>query len=219
MIGVQLAIACADVLSVDGVGLSLFSPQFVRTPIGASDPMATAAERLQFTVGEGPCLEAQTQQTPVRAADSELAIRWPAFHRKLVTRTPFRGIISIPLGGRLVGHAAIDLYFCHSERVLDPTSRRTLTAAATVADILDAHLEAIPFGSAAVDDWVQAAQTNDRAMISIAMGMITVAEDVSFTDALALLRAHAYASDISLDQLCTDLVTGLTTSGDLQPDH
>lgn len=218
MIGSQLAIACADVLSVDGAGLSLFSPHFIRTPIGASDPLATAAERLQFTVGEGPCLAAQSQQNPVRAADVELAQRWPTFHRELVTKTPYRGIISLPLQGSLLGHAAIDLYFRHSERVLDPTSRQTTAAADIVTGILETHLRAIPLGSTAVDDWIQAAQTNDRAMISIAIGMITAAEDVNFTDALALLRAHAYTTGLSLDQLCVDLVTGRTTSSDLQLD-
>ncbi|VTU41512.1 hypothetical protein H4P1_00092 (plasmid) [Variovorax sp. PBS-H4] len=216
MIGVQLAVACADALSVDGVGLSLFTSDSFRTPIGASSPFATAAERLQFTVGEGPCLDAHTHREPVRASDTELARRWPAFHRELVTKTPFRGIISLPLGHDLAGHAAIDIYFRHPGRILDPTIQQTTAAANTVAALLAEHLRSIPFGSAAIDAWFDATEDSQRAMVSIAMGMVTVAADVTFHDALSLLRAHAYATDTSLDQLSTDLVTGRKTTHDLE---
>lgn len=215
MLGVQIAVACAEVLAVDGVGLSLFGSHSFRTPIGASDPLASAAERLQFTVGEGPCLEAHSRRHQVRASDSDLARRWPAFHRELVTKTPFRGIISLPLQGGMSGLAAIDLYYRRPERVLDPSHQQTSAAADTVAALLTEHLRSIPFGSAAVDDWVRAVQDEDRALVSVAMGMMTVAADLSFTDALAVLRAHAFAGDISLDQLSRDLVSGRKSTADL----
>lgn len=218
MIGVRIAVACADVLGVDGVRLSLFGANSFRTPIGASDPLATAAERLQFTVGEGPCLDAHAHRKPVRASAGDLARRWPAFHQELVTKTPFRGIISLPLQGGMTGLAAIDLYFRHPEREFYPSDQQTSAATDTVAALLAEHLRSIPFGSTAIDDWIRAAQDEDRALVSVAMGMMTVAGNLSFSDALAVLRAHAYAHDTSLDQLSSDLVSGRKTTAELELD-
>src|SRR3954471_8525889 len=54
----RLTRACLAVLpAADGAGLSLLDNDF-RVPIGATDDVAALAERLQFTIGEGPCLDA-----------------------------------------------------------------------------------------------------------------------------------------------------------------
>src|SRR4051794_8841873 len=41
----------------------------------------------------------------------------------------------------------------------------------------------------------------DRSMVPIAMGMLTVASDLSFPDALDLLRAHAFLTERTLDEI------------------
>ena len=55
---IRLTKACVQVLPITGAGLSLFSAPTMRIPIGASDDTATAAERAQFTVAQGPCFDA-----------------------------------------------------------------------------------------------------------------------------------------------------------------
>src|SRR3954447_10060986 len=50
----RLMRSCVQVLPVAGAGVSVFT----RGAGGASDDSAVLAERLQFTVGEGPCLAA-----------------------------------------------------------------------------------------------------------------------------------------------------------------
>src|SRR4051794_10539556 len=57
LLPVRLARAAADVLGADGAGISFYEDDF-RVPLGASDEMTTLAERLQFTQGQGPCLDA-----------------------------------------------------------------------------------------------------------------------------------------------------------------
>ena len=54
----RLAKACTRVLPIDGAGISMFTAPTMRIPIGASDDTATIAERLQFTVAQGPCIDA-----------------------------------------------------------------------------------------------------------------------------------------------------------------
>lgn len=210
MIGVHLAKMCVEVTGVDGAGISLFSRSAFRTPIGASSPTATTAERLQFTVGEGPCLNAHTQQRPVFASEDHLARTWPTFHHELATRSPFHSIISLPLGARLSGLGTIDLY------LLDAGAVATLstTLLEELADIV-AEVLADRFHTSMLPDHHSDPPTPSRQMVSIAMGMLTVAGDLTFPDALAVLRAHAFATEQDIDQLSTDLVTGRTTVASL----
>ena len=56
----RLAKPCTRVLPIDVAGISMFTAPTMRIPIGASDDDATIAERLQFTVAQGPCIDAHT---------------------------------------------------------------------------------------------------------------------------------------------------------------
>lgn len=87
LLPVRLARACVGVLGVDGAGLSVVSGAF-RVPLGASDDVAALAERLQFTQGEGPCLDAAVHGRLVVAAEPELQRRWPMFPQELLTAPP-----------------------------------------------------------------------------------------------------------------------------------
>jgi hypothetical protein len=106
----RLATTCAVVLPVDGVGLGVVSGGF-RVPLGSSDDDAGTAERLQFTVGEGPCLQAISDGREVRASAEDTARLWPTFYDELVRRTPYRSIASVPLHIAPAVHGALDLYF------------------------------------------------------------------------------------------------------------
>src|SRR3954453_21240789 len=88
LLPVRLARACAEVLPVAAVGISIFGTPDIRIPAGASDDDAATAERLQFTTGQGPCLDAHALARSVLATESFIAQRWPEFHRGLVTSTP-----------------------------------------------------------------------------------------------------------------------------------
>ena len=67
------------------------------SPLGASSPDAARAERLEFTVGTGPCLHAHDTGQPVFVVEDDIRRRWPAFADLLFAETPFRGIVSLPL--------------------------------------------------------------------------------------------------------------------------
>ena len=101
LLPVRLARACARTLSVEDASLSLVDASQQRIPLGASSAVAEVAERLQFTVGAGPCMTAQEVQEPV-------------FAELLFGATPFRAIVALPLQPALAGAGAIDLYFRRS---------------------------------------------------------------------------------------------------------
>jgi hypothetical protein len=92
MVFVQAAVA---VLPVAGAGLSMTDR--LRIPLAASDDQAVTAERLQTTIGEGPCLAAVTMGRPLVAGLATMATNWPTFHERFVAETPYQSVASIPL--------------------------------------------------------------------------------------------------------------------------
>jgi hypothetical protein len=128
----RLARACTRVLPIAGAGISMFTAPTMRIPVGASDETATTAERLQFTVAQGPCIDAHHTGQPITATEPVIARRWPIFHDLLITHTPVRGIVAVPLLDGLTGIGALDLY-CHRSAdvaAIDPTA---IDPAATMA--------------------------------------------------------------------------------------
>ena len=194
-----LARACAQVLPVDGAGISLFFADR-RVPLGASDPDAATAERLQFTVGEGPCLSAHAEDEPILVDEAALRSRWPGYHDALVTRTPIRGIISLPLRGAFRGVGALDLYLMPPRDVGSLSLWDACTISAEVAGCL--HLQdQVTKQHSDGPAWLDAPTARERSTVWQAMGSLTVALGVGGPEALALLRGRAYADDSTLEDL------------------
>ena len=185
----RLARACAEVLPVAGVGISLFGTSGMRIPVGASDDGAAIAERLQFTAAEGPCLDAHALSRSVLATESLIAQRWPEFHAGLVTRTPFRAVAAIPWPHALKGAGTVDLLFHHSEDLAKLDISEADAVVGQVEHLMetqsDVEFSLLGPGPA----WLSGPAANSRNAVFIAMGILNVALEVSAPDALAVLRA------------------------------
>jgi len=217
LLPVRLAHACARMLQVDGAGISLVDGAQQHVPLGASSELAADAERLQFTVGEGPCMTAQETRRPVLAGEDDLRRRWPVFTDLLVGQTPFRAIVALPLQPALAGAAAIDLYFEDSAAVpaLDVFS------AVAVGELVTSAL-----GEAAVwsswtptegPQWLRGPAPQRRAAVWEAIGKICVDLEVHSVAALELLRRQAHRLGQSVDDAAADLLAGRFRPVDLQP--
>lgn len=213
----RLAVACAEVLSTDGAGLSLTFATGRRLPIGASDATAATAERLQFTVGEGPCLFAQDTSRPVLAGQAELQGRWPVFHDELLRRTPFRGVVSLPLPDGMAGIGALDLYFTRDADV----PRLSLFTSTAVSTAIARHLHTAMARATTSDDgapaWLESPAARSRALVWQALGYLNTTLHVTTRDALALLRAHAYGLGQDVDTLAEQVLSGTVPAADLYP--
>jgi hypothetical protein len=73
--------ACPALVGVDGAGVMLMSGDVQRGSPGVTGEVSALIEELQFTLGEGPCVDAYQQDRVVTEADlADPAIqRWPAF--------------------------------------------------------------------------------------------------------------------------------------------
>lgn len=232
----RLAQACAESLSVAGVGISLINEGF-RIPLGASDAKATSAERLQFTLGEGPCLAAYAQSHALRADESELRQSWPMLYAELVRITAYRSVVSLPMlrvqGGR---GGAVDLYLVGPTQAGDLDLGEAeiviaLMAAALAVSATSANIavaagagaglgnDSRPLSSGTSDPrpaWLNALTVQQRQRVWVAIGILNVELEVNAADALALLRAFGFARGRVLDDIAEDLITGVLPAADLR---
>jgi hypothetical protein len=216
LLPVRLARACARTLGVDDAGLSLVDAAQQLVPLGASSEVAEVAERLQFTVGSGPCMTAQEARQPVFAVEDDLRRRWPVFTELLVGSTPFRAVVALPLQPTLAGAGAIDLYFRSSAEVLDLDVFDALAVGELVTSALsDAAVWSV-WSPAEGPEWLQGPTPQRRAAVWEAMGKLSVDLEVRAAAALALLRAYAYGAGRTVDDVAGELLAGHLRAADLQ---
>jgi hypothetical protein len=212
----RLSRAAVDTLPVDGAGLSLLDPPGHRMPLGASDEHAACAERLQFTAGDGPCSTAQSSGEPVFAVLDDLRRRWPGFADLLVENTPYRAVVALPLPRSLSGTGAMDLLFT------DPAAVPKLDVfdALAVAELVTSQLsEAAVWSHWPAErgpDFLHGPPARRRAAVWEAMGKLCLEMEVDSPTALDVLRAAAYASGRSVDDLAVDLLRGRLQPDDLR---
>ena len=203
LLPVRLTKAAARALHVHGASLSLYTGPDMRVPIGASDELATYAERLQFTLGQGPCFQAQASGQMVFAVESVLRTSWPEYHRALVAHTPFHGVLSVPLDQGLQGMGALDLYVDEADGVdaLDVSDVEVVARAVT------SQLTDMPHdrGEGRPPAWLDNPAVERRAQVWIAMGMLNTRFQLGSADALALLRAYSFARNRTVDDTAAAL--------------
>jgi len=211
----RLARAAARLLEADGAGLSLLTREGEPTPLGASSAEAGRAERLQFTVGCGPCTQAHRTGQPVFVVEADIRRRWPAFADLLLTLTSFRGIVSLPLRSAMSGLGAMNLFF------RDPAGVRGLDVfdAVAVGELItnalgDAAVLST-WSEAAGPDWLRSPPALRRAAVWHAVARTSMALDVDTPEALALLRAFAYSGGRSVDAVAADLLNGRLVPADV----
>jgi hypothetical protein len=215
LLPVRLARACAEVLWVAGAGISLVNAAQQRIPLGGSSHNAEVAERLQFTVGEGPCMMTQDTRQPVFAGEEDLRRRWPVFAGALFGSTPYRAVVALPLQRTLAGNGALDLFFEDSDRVPDLDVFEALAVGELVTSKLSDAAVWSAWTPAEGPEWMQGPTPRRRAAVWEAMGTVSLQLEVGAATALALLRAAAYSSSRTVDDVAQDLLSGRLQAGDL----
>lgn len=205
----RLCEACVKLLSVDAAAISLVLAGTNTGTLGASGAAARAIDELQFTLGEGPCLDSVAQRKPVLVedlADPEHR-RWPAYSPATLAHD-IRGVFAIPIlvAGQYLG--ALDLFRSEPGLLVGAHLAGALIAAelaeTAFLDLIGAALHAAikDPGSTA---W---AETNalSRTEVSQATGMLVAQLDVEPAIALVRLRAHAYATGATATSVARDIL-------------
>jgi hypothetical protein len=199
-----LAAACVQALPVDGAGISLIGEHGVQLMVTATDDTARTLEELQFTLGEGPCLDAHHSGRPVAQPDAAAtaAARWPGFGPAALN-AGIGAVFAFPLqiGGIRLG--VLDLYR-RTSGALDDAQTTEALAFTDAATVLLLHLQdrANP---GELPEQLDAGWTA-RAEVHQATGMIAVQAAVSLAEALLLLRARAFSTGRRIGDLAAEVV-------------
>lgn len=195
--------ASADVLEVASAGVTLMSARH-NSPVCHSDERSLVLGELQFSLGEGPSLDAFTQHEAVSEPDLEHALpaRWPVF---TITALELgtRGVFALPLnaGQRCIG--VLTLYNDVAGALTPDQQADGLVVADTVARSM-LETQSRNETDLLADDLDDPG--GHRAEIHQASGMVAVQLGIKVADAEARLRAHAYALNRSVVDIARDIV-------------
>ncbi len=213
----RLCTAAVRSLPAGGAGVSLMSGEGVRGVAAASDAASERIDELQFTLGEGPCIDAFRSRRPVLEPDMRAggSARWPAYG-PAACGEGLRAAFAFPLQVGAVRLGVLDVY----RRSPGTLSAPQLAQALTFADVattmlLDGQEQAAP-GSAAdgLDEVFEY-----RFELYQAQGMVMVQLAVSLVEALVVIRAYAFSHDRDLADVARDVVTGGLRLDDARGDH
>jgi GAF domain len=188
----RLCVGGAAHLSASGVGVSVVTGSGHRDIVFATDQVSAQIEELQVSLGEGPCIDAFTSRRPVIEPDLSgmSPERWPAF-APAARAAGAAAVFAVPLQVGQARVGALDVY-------------RDKPGGLSGADLIDA----VRLGDAVTQVLLrlEPAPSDFSAEVYQAAGMITVQLDVDISEALARLRAHAYAEECSLRDVARDVV-------------
>jgi ANTAR domain len=200
----DLCLDCVDALDVTGAGIMLMTGAGHRGVLCTTDAASGTVEELQFTLGEGPCVDACETGLPVMEPDLSAAgfSRWPAFTPSAV-RAGVVAIFGFPLRVGAIRLGALDIYNDHAGDLrADQVAEAARLADLVTRKVLDLQADADPglLASELAD-----AETL-RASVHQASGMLSVRLGITVQEALLRLRAHAFSEERPVNEVARDVV-------------
>jgi hypothetical protein len=170
----------------------------------SSNEVSTVIEELQYTLGEGPCVDAYQQARPVLEPDlaEPDTPRWLAFAPPAV-EAGARAVFGFPLRVGSVRLGALNLYRDRPGPLSDEQYSDSLALAGVAAQAVLAMQAQAPPGALAAELEKGA---NFRFVVHQASGMAAVQLRVSVGEALVRLRAYAFGNDRLLADVAEDVV-------------
>jgi hypothetical protein len=213
-----LAGSFLELLPVDGVAVSVRAGPDAAQLMHATDPVVTELDDLQFTLGEGPCVDAFRRGFPVLVPDLEdpkAAERWPGFARE-ATEAGAAAAFAFPLQIGAVPFGTVELYRATPGELSGPD--------VATARLLADRLVRVVLDEITGPDHLEPTAGNPepmfgRAEIPQATGMIAVQLQVGISQALAQLRAAAFTANRPVLELAKDVIARrITFAGDPNTD-
>ena len=182
----------------------LMSGEIPRGSLCTSDEVSQLIEELQYTLGEGPCVDAYRQDRVVAEPDlaDPVTRRWLAFTPPAV-QAGARAVFGFPLRVGTVRLGALNLY---RDRP-GPLSGDQHADALVVADVaarwvLEAQAGAPPGAAAAELE----SGADFHFAVHNAAGIVSVQQGTSITEALIRLRAYTFSNDRLLADVAEDVI-------------
>ena len=199
-----LCVVCAEVTHMSGAGIMLLHGDSPRGSVCTTNDVSTLIEELQYTLGEGPCIDAHRQHAPIAEPDlaHPLTVRWAEFARSAVDAGA-RAVFGFPVAVGDVHLGALNLY---RDRP-GPLTPEQHADALVVADVAARAIITMQAGAQPGELAPELeASGNFRFVVHQAAGMVSVQLGVPVAEALVRLRAHAFSTDRSVSDVADDVV-------------
>ena len=189
-----------------GAGASIINARGRRESTGATDPIVLRADRLQYELGQGPCLSAWAEQRAIIIQDTREETRWPKW-TEAISDLPLRSVLSVPLttDGRRIG--ALKVYspvpFAFDDHSVFLIERLAIPAAVILNSARDR--EATQRLSTQL-----AEALGNRDMIARAEGVLIERLKFSSREALAEMLTMSREQDKPLLEVAREVVHGMT---------
>jgi len=199
----QVCQLCVDeVDGIDGAALTLRATARAQDLLGASDDWAGLLDQQQYTLGEGPGVQAFEDTTAVLVDDLSCEEeRWPGF-ADAAQAAGAGAVFAFPLrsGGIRVG--TVTFY----RRRPGPLTSGAAADATLLADLITlALLERAEHADRAGIDWIR--NPGSYQDVNLATGMLAARLSIGLDDAFLRLRAHAFRQARPILDLARDVLT------------
>jgi hypothetical protein len=193
----RLLAGLAPTLEMDGGAITIGYEAAERSTLSVTDPVAERLEELQDVLREGPSLDAFRTGRPVAEDPAGQRRRWPTLSQSLSERHEATLLYAVPMmpESRVLGVVSM---YRNAGAPLDFDRDGAQVLADAIGVAMLGH-----FGSDDLADLVWS--TRDR--VHQATGMVVARLRIPPADALALLRAHAFAHGVTLADVADDVVS------------
>jgi hypothetical protein len=200
----RLCHVCAEMTATSGAGIMLVAEGLSRGSVCTTDSVSELIEELQFTLGEGPCIDASRAGRPVLEPDlaSPTNDRWIAFGPPAVAAGA-RAIFGFPIRMGAASLGALNLYRDRPGPLTDEQYADALVLADVAAEFLLLLQADAPPGELAKE---LEASGSFHYVVHQASGMVSAQLGVAVDHALVRLRAFAFANGQPLTDVARSVV-------------
>ncbi|MBK5223935.1 MAG: GAF and ANTAR domain-containing protein [Acidimicrobiia bacterium] len=200
----RLGEVCAEVTGATGAGLMLMSGDAPRGSVATTDEVSTLIEDLQFSLGEGPCVDAYRFDRPILEPDlaNPAVVRWVAFAGPAVAAGA-RAVFGFPLQVGAVRLGALNLYCDRPADLSVDQHADALVMAEVAAQALLIMQSHAPPDVLAIE---LERGSNFQHVVYQASGMVAAQLAVSVAQAMIRLRGHAFGHGRPLTEVAQDVV-------------
>ncbi|MEU3374856.1 GAF domain-containing protein [Streptomyces sp. NPDC006660] len=187
--------AVAETCGTSSAALTLVGTDMAQLALATSDQLARSAQDLEFVLSMGPTRDAAESLRTVRVSGLAMEERWPGYGARLA-ELGLVSVIALPLPSRAGCLGALTVF--------DP--RPGLAESGVFGKVADALAESMLLGPDA--DPGLYGETDHRAVVHQAAGMLSEQIHCSLDNALSLIKARAFSWGEPPESVASRVVSG-----------
>ena len=191
----QICDMARDAIGCTYAGITLLHGRRRVESVAATDELVEKADRLQYDMNEGPCIDAIWGGDTFASQDLANEPRWPAWGPQ-VAEMGITGILSVRLYTYEDTHGSLNLYATEG-RTFDDSD-------VDIAQVYAAHAS-VALASARETEQLKAA-IDSRHLIGLAQGILMERFDISVDRSFEVLRRYSQTRNVKLREIAAEVV-------------